>query len=269
MTRPRSAYVIGAGGHGKVVIRLLQDLGYTVAAVFDDDPRRWERPLLGIPVLGPVARIADHRRLPAVVAVGDNAARRRIVDWYPLEWLTAVHPLAMVDPSVRVGRGTVVLARAVVQVDSRLGEHVIINTAASVDHDCQVGDYAHLAPGVHLAGEVTVGDGALMGIGAVALPRITIGARTTIGAGAALVSDLPADVVAAGVPAKVVKFKEVREIRACEPPETLRSDGAREEFFEVAGHLNARSQKGSHRVRAGAGNGKASRARSRKRRLPR
>ena len=151
-------YVIGAGGHGKVVVRLLEELGYSVAAIFDDDPRQWHKPLLGLPVLGPVARIEEHPRLPAVVAVGDNAARRWIARRYPLDWLTAVHPSAIVDPSVRFGSGTVVLPRAVIQVDACLGDHVIVNTAATVDHDCRIGDYAHLAPGSHLAGGVSIGE---------------------------------------------------------------------------------------------------------------
>ncbi len=203
MKTAMKVYVIGAGGHGKVVVRLLRELGYSVAAVFDDDPRHWQEPLLGVPVLGPVARIEEHPRRPAVIAVGDNAARRRIAQRHSLDWLTAVHPSAIVDFLVCLGRGTVVLPRAVVQVDSCLGDHVIVNTAATVDHDCRIGDYVHLAPGSHMAGGVSIGEGVLVGIGAVAIPGITIGAHTTVGAGAAAVSDLPAGVVAVGVPARI------------------------------------------------------------------
>jgi sugar O-acyltransferase (sialic acid O-acetyltransferase NeuD family) len=217
MTTASGVYVIGAGGHGKVVVRLLQELGHHVAAVFDDDPRRWQAPLLGVPVLGPVTRIEEHPRLPAVIAVGDNAARRQIAERYPLPWLTAVHPRAIVDRSVRLGRGTVVLPGAVIQVDACLGDHVIVNTAATVDHDCRIGDYAHLAPGSHLAGGVCIGGGVLVGIGAVAIPGITIGARTTVGAGAAVVCDLPSDAVAVGVPAKIALPAERRMSRPPQP----------------------------------------------------
>jgi sugar O-acyltransferase (sialic acid O-acetyltransferase NeuD family) len=205
MSAENNVYVIGAGGHAKVIIRMLQDLGYRVAAVFDDNLRRGGATLLGNPIFAPVERITDHVRRPAIIAIGDNATRRRIADSYDLPWLTAIHPLSFVDSTVRLGRGTVVFARAVVQVDSTLGDHVIVNHATTVDHDCIVEDCVHLAPGVHLAGGVTVREGAFMGIGAVAIPNTRIGARTIVGAGAVVTRHLPEQVVAAGVPARIIK----------------------------------------------------------------
>jgi UDP-perosamine 4-acetyltransferase len=43
-----------------------------------------------------------------------------------------------------------------------------------------------------------------MGIGSVAIPGITIGDWTTVGAGGVVVTDLPPQQVAMGVPARVV-----------------------------------------------------------------
>jgi sugar O-acyltransferase (sialic acid O-acetyltransferase NeuD family) len=207
MSRITEVYVIGAGGHAKVVIRALQDLGRKVTAVFDDDPRRQGLSLLGVPIVGAIERISDHPRQPTVIAIGDNATRRRIAERYDVPWMTVVHPWAMVDASVHLGRGTVVLAQAVVQVDSFVGDHVIVNHAATVDHDCVVASYAHLAPGVHLAGEVAVQEGVLIGVGAAVIPRIRIGAGTIVGAGAAVVRNLPEHVVAVGSPALIIKSR--------------------------------------------------------------
>jgi sugar O-acyltransferase (sialic acid O-acetyltransferase NeuD family) len=200
-------YVIGAGGHAKVIIRALQELEHRVTMVFDDDLRLQGRSLLGIPIVGPIARIAERPPQPAVIAIGNNAARRRIAEQYDLPWMTVVHPRAFVDASVCPGRGTVVLAQAAIHVDARLGEHVIVNHAATVDHDCLVEDYAHLAPGVHLAGEVTVQAGVLLGIGAVVIPGTCIGRGTIVGAAAAVVCDLPKQVVAVGVPARIIRSR--------------------------------------------------------------
>ncbi len=195
-------YVIGAGGHAKVVVRTLQALGHIVAAIFDDNPDRWGAAIFGVPVLGPVERIEDRPRLPTLIAIGNNAARQHLAERYSLPWTTAVHPQALVDPSVRLGRGTIVMPCAVVEPDSHISDHVIINTAAVVGHDCVVAQYAHIGPGVHLAGGVTVGDGALVGIGAVAIPGVTLGAYSIVAAGAAVVADVPPRGVAVGVPAR-------------------------------------------------------------------
>jgi sugar O-acyltransferase (sialic acid O-acetyltransferase NeuD family) len=186
MIARNGVYVIGAGGHAKVVIRLLQDLGESVVGVFDDNEHGSGDQLLGCPIHWPIERIVDQPRRPTIIAIGDNAARRTMAERYDLPWMTAVHPRALVDPSVKLGAGTVVFAGAIVQVGSSVGDHVIINHAATVDHDCTVGNYVHLAPGVHLAGHVVVEDGALMGIGAVAIPRMQIPGWTTTRAGSVI-----------------------------------------------------------------------------------
>jgi sugar O-acyltransferase (sialic acid O-acetyltransferase NeuD family) len=202
--QPRSVVVVGAGGHAKVVISLLQAAGETIAMVVDDDPRKWGTSLLGVPIKGPVTRLAEATNHPAIVAIGDNAAREEIASqWRHVDWLTAVHPRAYVHSSVQLRPGAVVCAGAVIQPDTLVGAHVIVNTAATVDHDCVVEDYAHLAPGVHLAGGVRIGEGALLGIGSVVIPGRRVGEWTTVGAGGVVVSDLPARVMAVGVPARL------------------------------------------------------------------
>jgi sugar O-acyltransferase (sialic acid O-acetyltransferase NeuD family) len=200
----RGVVVIGAGGHAKVVISLLQAAGQTIAMILDDDPRKWGTSLLGVPIRGPVTRLAEVTDYPAILAIGDNAAREEMADqWRHVEWLTAVHPTAYVHSSAQLRPGAVVCAGAVIQPDTSIGAHAIVNTAATVDHDCSVADYAHLAPGVHLAGGVKIGAGALLGIGSVVIPGRSVGEWTTVGAGGVVVSDLPARATAVGVPARL------------------------------------------------------------------
>jgi sugar O-acyltransferase (sialic acid O-acetyltransferase NeuD family) len=194
--------VLGSGGHAKVVIATLQAAGHDVAAVFDDDPATWGALVLGVAVAGPIAALLPERFESGVVAVGDNAARRDLAGRVGLRWLTPIHPAAWVDPSARIGPGTVVGAGAVIQPEAVVGAHAIINTRAIVEHDCAVGNFAHLAPGACLAGGVRVGEGTLVGIGAAVIPGCRIGSWSIVGAGAVVVRDLPDGVVAVGVPAR-------------------------------------------------------------------
>jgi sugar O-acyltransferase (sialic acid O-acetyltransferase NeuD family) len=198
-------YVLGCGGHAKVVVQTLRALGYGIAAVFDDDTFKCGKELLGIPVSGTTQCMADRPGVPAVIAIGDNAARRSIAARYDADWLTIVHPRAYVDPSAQLGPGTVVFAGAVVQAASRIGNHVIVNTSASVDHDCVIEDHVHIAPGVRLAGAVTIGSGTFVGLGAVVLPERRVGANSVVGAGAVVTRDLSDGVTAVGVPARVIR----------------------------------------------------------------
>ena len=199
-----SVYVIGGGGHAKVVIATLRAAGTDVAGVLDDDAAKHGTTVLGVAVVGPV-ELAAAGGHPAVVAVGSNEARRRIVRTLPdVQWATVTHPTAHVEPSAAVGPGTVVFAGAVVQPDAVIGAHAIVNTAATVDHDCRLGDFVHVAPGAHLAGDVVVGEGTFVGIGSSVVPGRRVGAWSVVGAGGVVVRDLPDGVTAVGVPAKPI-----------------------------------------------------------------
>lgn len=197
-----SVVVFGGGGHAKVVVSTLLQSGQPVEAVYDDDEVKWGQRLLGVPI-GPRASGSSFAG-SAVVAIGDNAIRERIAAGEPSRrWAAPIHPTAYVDPSARIGPGTVVLAGAVVQPDAVIGAHAIINTGATIDHDCVIGDFAHVGPGVHLAGSVKVGRGALLGIGSSVLPGICIGQWSTVGAGSVVTRNLPERTVAIGIPAKI------------------------------------------------------------------
>lgn len=52
---------------------------------------------------------------------------------------------------------------------------------------------------------VIIGNNVEIGSNAVVLPGVTIGDNSTIGAGAVVINDIPANSVAVGVPAKVIK----------------------------------------------------------------
>ena len=61
------------------------------------------------------------------------------------------------------------------------------------------------ATGIEQGLPVTVGDNCWIGGGAILCPGVTVGDRTVIGAGSVVTRDLPADCVAAGNPARVIR----------------------------------------------------------------
>ena len=192
--------LVGAGGHAKVVIATARALGIQVTAVFDDDEARWGQELCGVPVRGPAAAVSGN----AVIAIGNNRARKKLAHSIEADWLILCHPSAAVEPSVRLGPGAVVFAGAVIQPDARVGAHAIINTGATVDHDCTIGDFAHVAPGASLCGGVALEEGVLVGVGASLCPSVHVGEWSVVGAGAVCVDDVAGAVTVAGVPARIV-----------------------------------------------------------------
>ena len=203
MTSP-CCNVIGAGGHGKVIVGLLKSLGWQVPHVYDDDPGLWGTRLSGISVTGPICSIADAKDPTAILAVGENSVRKSFATQLDLDWVTIVHPTAYVDATASLGPGTVVLPNATVHVGAKVGQHVIVNSSATVEHDCTLEDYCHVAPGCSLAGAVHVCEGALLGVGSCSIVGRRIGEWATVGAGAVVTSNIPAHSTVVGVPARPI-----------------------------------------------------------------
>jgi len=125
------------------------------------------------------AKVIQSFSMAEVIAIGDNATRKRVAsDWPGRKWDLAVHPTAQVYGVI--SEGCVIMANVVVQPGAIIGKHVILNSGCVVDHDCLIEDFAHIAPGAHLCGNVHVGEGALVGVGVGIEPGVKIPAWSVV-----------------------------------------------------------------------------------------
>jgi sugar O-acyltransferase (sialic acid O-acetyltransferase NeuD family) len=203
MPSQRVTYLIGAGGHAKVIADILIECGRPPAAFLDDAPQH--NLILGITVIKGLE--LPEPGSAVIVAVGDNWTREQLARRYT-EFDVAIHPSARVSRDAEIGPGTVVMAGAVINPGTRVASHCIINTGATVDHDCLISDFAHIAPGATLGGNVRVGVGSMVGLGANVVHGRVIGEHTIVGAGSTVVHDLPPCVVAVGTPARPLRTRE-------------------------------------------------------------
>jgi UDP-perosamine 4-acetyltransferase len=203
--------IVGAGGHGKVVLDILLAAGkYKPVGFLDADPALTDSYVAGLPVLGSINALASLRRRVrrAVVAIGDNRTRvhyAALLRELGIDLVNAIHPSAFVSPTATIGMNVVVAARAAVGTEARLADSVIVNTSAVVDHECDVGEGAHVCPGAALAGRVRVGRGAFIGTGVSVIQCRTVGDHATVGAGAVVIRDVLDDTTVVGVPARPVR----------------------------------------------------------------
>lgn len=213
-TQPeRPLIVIGGGGHARVLVSTLIQLGRCVLGFAENE--RSQADIFGIACLGDDKAVLAHDPAEVLLinGVGSVAAvanRVRVHEWFRArgyEFGSVVHPSAIVAAEVRLSAGVQVMAGAVLQTGVIAHENCIINTGALVDHDCVVAAHAHIAPGAVLCGDVHVGVGAHVGAGATIIQGRTIGSGSIVGAGAVVLSDVPESCTVVGVPARSVRQK--------------------------------------------------------------
>lgn len=211
--------VFGAGGLGREVVWTLRHAEATVRDVdgnpfrpnllgfLDDNVANHGSTVNDLPVLGGSEWVRDHPEGLVIVAVGIPTIRAKVVRTLRqagARFGSILSPDSILGDHSEAGEGTVALPTSVVTTNAKLGRFVLLNPTTSISHDCVVGDFTSLGPGVSLAGNVHVGSGTDIGTNASVIPGVRIGNNAIIGAGACVTEDLPDNVTAVGVPARVI-----------------------------------------------------------------
>lgn len=207
--------LLGSGGHAKVLIDIIEDLGrYSIIGIVSPDEA--EKRFFGYPILGgddSLEQLAAQGSLEAFVAVGDNGLRSRLlrkVRSLNFSVPSIISAKATVSRRAHLGSGIAIMPGAVVNADTIIEDGVIVNTAASVDHDCVIRHCAHIGPGARLTGGIVIDEGAFVGAGSTVVRKAKIGAWSVVGAGSTVIRSVPAGVVAVGTPARLIRH-EIRE----------------------------------------------------------
>jgi len=202
-------FLIGAGGHGLVVLDALVCSGQDpdMISFLDENDARVGETTFGH-LIGRLDDRIDLSKHRFHVCVGNNRSRQRIHERLAASGCrpqTVVHPASSVAVSAEIGAGVFVAARAVLAPAARVQAGTIVNHGAIIDHECLVSEFCHVGPAVTLGGNVTLGMRVLAGAGATILPGTRIGDDATVGAGAVVTADVPPRSTFVGVPARQIR----------------------------------------------------------------
>lgn len=208
----KNVIVWGGSYQAKVIAPMLRENDLNVIAVFDDSEKLPSSPYPFVPIYKGVTfsswirEMSLNYELYSVVTVAWPNGEFRERKSEELYKRFDVSPVSTISDSAIVhgyiGRGSMVMPGAIIQVNAKIGPYALINTGAIVEHDCRLGTGCEVAPGAVLLGDVTMGNYSTVFANATVFPHVTIGHRATIGAGSVVMHDIPDGEVWVGNPAR-------------------------------------------------------------------
>lgn len=145
-----------------------------------------------------------------VLGVGSPVAKRDIAD--RLRTAGAIFPSFVargvrIGEDVMLGEGCVVCAGSILTTNIILAPFVMLNLNVTVGHDVRIGAYTTVSLGSNISGKAIIGEDCDLGTNCTVLPGVRIGDGAILGAMACATRDLEGNVIAIGVPAKIIKHR--------------------------------------------------------------
>jgi sugar O-acyltransferase (sialic acid O-acetyltransferase NeuD family) len=203
--------IVGAGGFGRelyVWASQHPDCGraWELGGFLDDNPQALQPFGSFAQVLPLAGHVVDPTNL-YLCGLGLPPVKEKLLQ--PLlaagaNFLTFIHPRALVGDRVKLGRGVILCPGAIVSADIILGDFVMLNLHVTIGHDASIGDWSTLSAQCDVTGRVQVADRVFMGSRVSIIPGLSVGSGATLGAGAVVIRDVPAGVTVVGNPARVL-----------------------------------------------------------------
>ena len=206
----KDLYIVGAGGFGREVYGWLRDMGdssdWKFSGFLDDNSEALKGFNYNTDVVAP---INSHKVKPSqlfVCGIGDVQTKIKLCQ--PLldqgaQFLTVVHPTAIVGNNVHMGQGVVLCPGVILTCDIEVGDMVMINCNSSVGHDVSIGDWSTVSAHCDLTGNTKLGRGVFIGSGARVIPSKSVGTGAIVGAGSVVIRSVAAGQKVFGNPARV------------------------------------------------------------------
>lgn len=206
--------IIGAGTYGEVYLAYLQEAGIDIVGFIDDAPK--SNNVRGIPVLGGIDSLPLLKERYGVEAVycplGNNKLRVKFLLYakklgYKIP--NYIHPSVIISPYVTIGEGVYILLGTTIMPYTIIGSYSMISMGVHLAHHSILKEGVFLSTGCNFGASIIAHKYAYCGISSTIMTGVkSIGENCLIGAGAVVIKDVPDSAVMAGVPAKVLKYKE-------------------------------------------------------------
>jgi len=200
MLKLKPILLIGAGGHAKACIDVIEQEGRFFVEGLIGLEKEVGSKLLGYPVLGtdmdfPMF-LGEYKDV--FVTVGQiKSPELRISIYeklkkYNCNFPSVLSPNAYISKHALIGDGTIVMHGAIINAGAIVGLNCIVNSQSLIEHDVTISNYCHISTGAVVNGDVDIGEGTFIGSNSSVRQGVTIGGRCLIGMGQDILSNCSA-----------------------------------------------------------------------------
>ena len=206
--------IIGARGWGREVYDIAKACSeagadFTVKGFLDDKAEALDGYDNYPPIISPVETYGIQKDDVFICALGDVNYKKQYADIIINkggEFISLVHPTAVLGTNAKIGNGCVVGAFANLSNDTVMGDFVTMSIRSGMGHDSSIGNYSHIGGHCAISGFVTIGESVTMHPGCIIVPHRKIGDNAVIGTGSVVLGNVKAGVTVFGNPAKKIDF---------------------------------------------------------------
>jgi sugar O-acyltransferase (sialic acid O-acetyltransferase NeuD family) len=120
------------------------------------------------------------------------------------QFLSLVHPTALVNPTAKTGTGCLIFPYAQVGSHAVIGDFVLIQSFAVVGHDAIIGSYTRIDTHVLCVGGVKTGNGVTIHTGAILNHKVVVEDNSVIGAASFVIKRVKEGTTVFGHPARLL-----------------------------------------------------------------
>jgi len=215
LEKTKKIVLYGAGGMGREITRLIARINavkptFELVGFIDDTENMAGKMVAGYKVLGNFEELKKIKYdVFCCCTIGFANTRERIykkLKDYDIKTLSLIDPSVIVEPSSKIGNGTIIQHDSCISVDVSIGKGCFFNAYTDLGHDVVIGDYCVCNPRVQVSGKCKVGNTVSIGGMSFLNPKVRVGDNVVIAPMSCVYGKVKAGTHVLGNPARRIEL---------------------------------------------------------------